>query len=1027
MIDNDLLREFLTESQEHLCTVEDDILALERGDSGIDQAIVNRLFRSVHTVKGGAGFLNLDNVKNLAHALENLVGAIRSGQLLPDPKVSEVLLEGTDRLRYLIEHIDDTDATIDEQVAACARLLGTESAAPPRAAHPEEGTNDDAPDPPFDLTRFDLAPVIANQQRLHVGTIDLVAECSAKNRSFAALKSDMESIGAILETDPVAGPDFTVTPDGQGHHWFSFVVACIIDEEILFTAGLDISPARYRIVKPSEIRESTVVPREKTVTKKAPAAEPAPKDAASLKPPTPGQPPTAHSAGVADQTIRISLGLLDNLMNLASELVLVRNQYLRLIALGDLQRLTTIGQRLNVVTSEIQSSIMQTRMRPVGTIFNRFSRVVRDLARKLGKKINLEIRGADVELDKSIIEAIADPMTHLIRNSVDHGIEMPDVRLREGKHAEGSVCLSAFHQAGQVIIQIEDDGKGMDPRHILHKAVEKGLISEEQTGTLSERETFDLIFVPGFSTAEKVTEVSGRGVGMDVVRSGIQALGGTIAISSAPGTGSTIRIELPLTLAIIPALIVSVESTCFAIPQVNIIEVVWLHGSDVYQAIKHVDEREVYWLRGTLLPLMRLSKVLDISLSYNNPANGERLPDRRAQRPDRRQDCNGTVAADERRRNSAERRTDLANSLSIVVLRFSGERFGLVVDAIVDTEEIVVKSLHDQLKDCSAYAGAAVLGNGRVAMILDIMGLATLGKLQIGSTEGGTPAAKRSFDDHQTVLQFNIGGPERFVIPLCLITRVQEVQPDQIKHAHNREYLTYREELIPLIRIEQAVPEFSSDYTTEGLSIIIPKSQKPFGVVVARIIDTIEVPTNLDTGTIHAPCIIGSQLLQGEPTLYIDLLQIMEKIDPVWVEDTGAPVAFDQKRFLVIDDSAFYRNLLGSFLRGSGATVTTADNGDIALKILTEETFDAVISDIEMPVMNGFDFIRAVRERNLAPGVPMLAVSTGEEQHLKPRALDRGFDDFKPKSNLEELLEAVNKLIRTGMTQPLSDRSGGAV
>ncbi len=1021
MIDNDLLREFLTESQEHLCTVEEDILSLERGGAVIDQTIVNRLFRSVHTVKGGAGFLNLDKVKNLAHALENVVGAIRSEQLIPDPKVSEVLLEGTDRLRYLLENIDDTATTISEEVTACALLLDPNSGVP-QPATGGDSAQTATPRPPFDLSQYDLTPLIANLQCLHVVTIDLVSDCSSKNRTPAALMAEMQSLGIVLDTDPKVDEKFTIRPDAGGHHWFSFVMGCIIDEAEMFTAGLDISPSRHHIYKTSELPTTPAPPSPPVASEPPPPTDTTRATKATQEHLPSRQPSHTASGAGSDQTVRITLGLLDNLMNLASELVLVRNQYLRSISLGDMQRLTTIGQRLNVVTSEIQSSIMQTRMRPVGTVFNKFSRVVRDLARQLEKKINLEIRGAEVELDKTIVEAMSDPMTHLVRNSVDHGIEMPEVRRQAGKPAEGSICLSAFHQAGQVIIQIEDDGKGMDPKSILCKAVEKGMVTEEQSRTMSDREIFDLIFLPGFSTAEKVTEVSGRGVGMDVVRSGIQALGGTIAIASAPGTGSTIRIELPLTLAIIPALIVAVESTCFAIPQVNIVEVVWLHGADVYQAIKNVDKNEVYRLRGTLLPLMRLSQILDIEKTFTDPVAGEIRPERRAQRADRRR--NGNNATDERRTQPPERRTDLSNSLSIVVLRVSGERFGLIVDTVVDTEEIVVKSLHDQLKDCSAYAGAAVLGNGRIAMILDIMALAGLGNLQFGGAENHSHRGKRSYDDRQTVLQFNIGGSERFAVPLCLITRVQEIEPGQIKRVHGREYLNYRENMIPLVRIEQAVPDFSTEYAADNLSVIIPKSQKPFGVVVASIIDTMEVPATIETGTIHAPCIIGTQLLQGEPTLFIDLLRIMEIIDPAWSNDafTGTTT---RKNFLVIDDSAFYRNLLGSFLRASGADVATAADGSEALQVLNTGRFDAVISDIEMPVLDGFGFIKAVRERNLAVGVPMLAVSTAEECYVKPRALDSGFDDFKPKGNLEQLLDAVNNLLRSGGKKPPAPSRSG--
>jgi two-component system chemotaxis sensor kinase CheA len=670
-----------------------------------------------------------------------------------------------------------------------------------------------------------------------------------------------------------------------------------------------------------------------------------------------------------------------------------------------------ISQQLNVITSDIQTSVMQTRMCPVGTIFTRFNRVVREIARHLEKVVKLEIIGSEVELDKSIIEAIADPMTHLIRNAVDHGIEAPDKRRKAGKNPQGYLELSAFHQEGQVNIQIKDDGKGMDPKILKEKAIETNLITKEVAEVMPDREAFNLIFEAGFSTANTITDVSGRGVGMDVVKSSFQRLGGSVDISSIVGRGTTITIKLPLTLAIMPALIFSVEESFYAIPQVNIIEVVWLHGPEVYQSINLVDDKEIYWLRGKPIPLLRLSNILDIPKTYVEEMDERTLSDRRTQKTDRRKEGeSGESRKDERRAGEVERRVSLENSLYIIVVRVGNERVGLAVDKVIDTEELVVKPLHDQLKDCGAFAGTAVLGDSRIAMILDIAAISQLGALQFANVGGNVAGSRTAKDEQQTVLLFDIGGEELFALPLCLINRVQEIHRNEIKIANDREYLDFRGQLIPLIRPEAAVPAFTSVYQEDCIFLIIPKCRKPIGIVVANILDTVELDCQIDSDTIHQETIIGSRFINGKLALFMDAFSLIEKVEPNWflADKVGGQSLMN---ILLVEDSVFYQTLFSSYLRGSGVSIITASNGVEALELMEKNAFDGVISDIEMPGMDGFEFARIVRKNKQFRDLPLLAISAAEEAVMRPLAIESGFNDFKSKLIPEELLETLKSFV----------------
>ena len=523
----------------------------------------------------------------------------------------------------------------------------------------------------------------------------------------------------------------------------------------------------------------------------------------------------------SDRTIRLDVALLDQLMNLVGELVLARNQILQFANRSEESGLLATSQRLNLITSELQEGVMKTRMQPIGNIWSKLPRTVRDLALSCGKQVRVEMEGKETELDKTLIEAIKDPLTHIVRNSVDHGIERPEVRQAAGKDPEGRLFLRAFHEGGQVNIEISDDGAGLNQERIRNKAVEKGLISADQAGRLGDREIVNLVLLPGFSTAEKVTNVSGRGVGMDVVKTHIEKIGGTVDLQSKPGQGVMVRMKIPLTLAIIPALIVTSGGERYAVPQVNLLELVGLDGEQARTGIESIHGSPVYRLRGKLLPLVRLMNVLQTAGA-------------------------GTTAGGPERVNSGR--------VNIVVLEADGRHFGLVVDEINDTEEIVVKPLSKHLKSISVYAGATIMGDGKVALILDVLGLAQCSKILAEGRERlpdeETEDTAAGANGKQKLVLFAGTAGARMAVPLSLLARLENIPGAQVERSGNQWVTQYRGQILPLIRVSHALEErrhlpadedLLSLPTTAMLQVLVLENEnQSFGLVVNEILDIVE-------------------------------------------------------------------------------------------------------------------------------------------------------------------------------------------
>jgi two-component system chemotaxis sensor kinase CheA len=563
----------------------------------------------------------------------------------------------------------------------------------------------------------------------------------------------------------------------------------------------------------------------------------------------------ATGASASDSTIRVDVGLLDKVMNLVGELVLARNQVLQFANRTKDTSFLAASQRLNLITTELQAGVMKTRMQPIGNIWGQFPRTVRDVALGCGMEVKIEMEGKETELDKTIIEAIKDPLTHLVRNSVDHGIELPEVRVKAGKDRSGRLILRAFHEGGQVNIEISDDGAGLNVERIRQKALEHGVISPDQAARLTEREIFDLIFMPGFSTAEKVTNVSGRGVGMDVVKTNVEKIGGTVDLQSSLGHGTTVRVQIPLTLAIIPALIVTCCGDRYAIPQVSLLELVRLKADEVAKGIERVHGAPVYRLRGRLLPLVFLDRELKLT-----------------------SDVRPTAAKD--------------GAINIVVLQADERQFGLVVDQINDTEEIVVKPLRKQLKTVKIFAGSSIMGDGKVALILDVMGLAQFANVVAETrdrarTEKATGLTAAAEESKQTFLLFAGPGDSRMAIPLSTLARLEEFPAAQVEMSGSQWVTQYRGQILPLIRLNVVLEEPSSQLRAllppprdSGpiQVLVLHHDGRSFGLVVERILDIVEDRADVRSAA-NRPAVLYSVVIGNRVTELLDIPAILRSAD----------------------------------------------------------------------------------------------------------------------------------------------------
>jgi two-component system, chemotaxis family, sensor kinase CheA len=949
----ELMDEFVSESLDGLANIENELLAIEEAGAEIDQNLVNKVFRSIHSIKGVSGFLGLDTIGHLAHDIENNLALMRSRELAPDSRRIDIILKASDALRKLIEDVDHSNTVDVSAHIAALRVIAAEAAKPAAAT-----------------TAAPVAPAAA-----------AVAKPSALETPYPPF----QVFGAPIAEAPLRAAPAALPPATEEHAPPAAPVETAHDDHATVLAAAD--PAHDALTRNG------------------------------------------------DTSIRVPVSLLDRLMNMAGELVLERNRLLQTISVRDFESIGSVAARIDQVTSEMQEAVMQTRMQPIGNVFGRFPRIVRDLSRQLNKKCELVIEGREVEVDKTIIEAITDPLTHLVRNAMDHGVELPSTREALGKKGTGRILMQAFHQGGKVNLAIRDDGAGIDASKLRAKALAKGVVTPDEARMFSDRETLQLIFRAGFSTAERVTEVSGRGVGMDVVKTNIERLGGTIEIDTVVGQGTTFLLTLPLTLAIIPSLIVLAEGHSYAIPQVNISEVVRVKASEVTKRIEHIKGAEVFRLRDQLLPLLRLTKVMGIDAQTAPVPDLDGLRDRHVHAAtgdlgamlDLASSGPGSAPIVRAAKESAIVRRPRTEALKIVVVESGRLRYGLVVDAIYDSKEIVVKPLGRHLKSISCLAGATILGDGRVALILDVTGVATAGNLRQpadGSRMSDVPATE-SLREVQTVLIFSNSPSELFAVPMSLVSRIERVKREQIDSIGGRALMQAGNRSIPLIGLENHINAAPRPDQSRYFVMIFNVREREAGIIAPNLVDIRQITDVIDTGILAQTGVSGSVVFGGKATRVIDLFELARAAYPEWFAESPKDEA--KPTVLVAEDNPFFRSQLRGVMSAFGYSLVVCEDGADAWDTLSRSktVIDAVVTDIEMPRLDGLELTRRIKSDPNLRHIPVIMVTSLQSDADVRRGKDVGADEYQCKFNREKLLAGLERAIGSRRRTPAASGLGG--
>lgn len=1060
-LDDETLTLYIEESKEHLDTIETDLLELEKQGENFDEELVNKVFRAAHSIKGGGGFLGLNTIKELAHRIENLLHLIRTKQLTPNSSLINILLNAYDRLSELINNpADSNNADISEHISKLEKAIsGDQDQALATTSNREFVIKHPKLNITFKIKEFDLNQSRQGGKQIYILDFDLMKDVHKQNKTPFDVINLLEDSGQIIDvqTDIASCGDLSseiVDPIIPMCTLFSSIVEPELvgimfnlkDGQINQITNDLIKPvsaenAEIPAVAPAEpvaaVVENTPAPPAPEIKQEAPS-EAKPVEAPQVKKAEAKQEKAADISvkqpSTISETLRVNVSVLDQLMNRAGELVLARNQMMQAIQSWDRQSVTAAGQRMDLVTSELQETIMLTRMQPVGIVFNKFPRVVRGLAMDLGKKIDLQLIGSEVELDKTIIEGLADPLTHLVRNSADHGIELPDEREKKGKPATGKIILKAFYESGQVQIEITDDGKGLDPEKIAQKAISKGLYSTEEIEEMSDKEKFNLIMLPGFSTAEKVTDVSGRGVGMDVVKTNLDNLGGQVELVSEVDRGTTIRIKLPLTLAIIPSLLAQASEEWYALPQANVSELLRIPAAEVRERVEKIGEADVLLLRGELIPLLQLNNVLGLKPTYYDYKTGTFEPDRRSGLVDQRISddsenpplIEAEIIEEELDDNAEERRKHRGSDVVVVILNDGSQKYGLIVDSVSDSVEIVVKPLGRHLAHNKAYAGATIMGDGHVALILDAHGLTELAELK-PMTDGDQEATQETEElavargaTRQTLLIFHNGPDEACAVPLGQVLRVEQIKADDIEIKGGKKIIQYRGGSLTVYALEEVASVEMLEAREKLIVIIFEVAGNEVGLLAVQPLDVVDQDLILDDRTLRQPGIAGSTIINGKTTLLVDIFELIKIVNPTWFEDSQpAAVASTVQpeegkkgeQILLIEDSQFFRNQVKRFIEDAGYDVIEAEDGKEAWDYIdaNPDTISLVVTDLEMPNMDGFEFTRRFKSDNRFEGIPVIALTSLAGEPERNKGKEVGIDDYQLKLDKEKLMESIQQ------------------
>ena len=939
---DDLLTEFLTETSENLAVIDVQLVKFEQDPQ--DEAILGNIFRLVHTIKGTCGFLGLPRLEAVAHAGENILGKFRDGVLPVTPEAVTLILRCIDTIRDLLGQLEETG---EEPEGSDSELIAILNAM-------AEGKAPDATPAPVAEAEAPAAP----------------AQDSPSTNNFGAPVA-AELLAEVAAAEGASAPAAAAGGSPPPKNNFGAPVAAELLEEVAeaqaegFTAASDAQIKAEAAEEAAAAEPEAAAPAVPAVAEKkaaVPAAKAGGKAVAAKE--------SGNAAGAAAaSSIRVTVDVLEDLMTLVSELVLTRNQLLQMVRGHDDSEFTVPLQRLSHITSDLQEGVMKTRMQPIGNAWAKLPRIVRDLGVESGKKIELIMLGAETELDRQVLELIKDPLTHMVRNSADHGLEANAERVELGKPEVGSITLNAYHEGGHIIIQIKDDGRGLNMDRIRTKILENGLASDSELEALTETQIQQYIFKAGFSTAEKVTNISGRGVGMDVVRTNIEQIGGNIELKSTEGIGTTLTIKIPLTLAIVSALIVECGGERFAIPQISVLELVRA-SNNADHVIEMINNSPVLRLRNRLLPLVSLHSLLKLG----------------------------------------EREEGTEEGMFIVVTQVGAQTFGIIVDRVFDTEEIVVKPVAPIQRDITAYSGNTILGDGSVIMILDPNGIASqIGEVSPDVGKGNDKATQMNAGNATTsLLVFRAGGEELKAVPLALIARLEEIDLSKVETAHGAHVVQYRDHLMPLVPCSD-----NFEFVQEGRQpvLVFTDRERSMGLVVDEIVDIVEERLKIEL-TADTLGIVGTANIAGKATDIVDSGYYLVQAFPDWFGLPGQDNEDDSRRVLLVDDSQFFRNLLTPLLSVAGWHVIASESAEDALRLREEGyDFDVIISDIEMPGMNGFEFAQNLKSGGRWASVPMIALSASstESDFAKGRAV--GFIDYIAKYDRDVLVGTLAQTV----------------
>ncbi|XZE52644.1 Hpt domain-containing protein [Planctomycetaceae bacterium SH139] len=999
MVDPELLAEFVSEAVQGLQDVEQDLLSLE-GAETIDSELVNRVFRAVHTIKGNAGYMGLENLVRVAHRAEALLDGLRDGSRQPSPEVTDAVLAAIDALNAMLAEADlgqSFDAST--ALAKLAHALG-EASANQCAARGQLAT----------LADWQRAAEISEGL---FPAFALNVELSALHElidSKEGILDGLNSLGKVLHASvPVeqlnsveSGPctiffETVLDADMLRSH-FSLgedqVIALADGPPAHLQAAVSGSPTRQATSDPPKVAHATA-PKEAVREKQAEPSPAASKPVAAK--PTPAKPtPTGGASGGggagaskggaanADQTMRVPVRILHELLEWTGNMVMARNQLMNEFNFAS----STAFQTLSQAISGVHETVIQTRMQTTGTLFERYRRVVRDLARKLGKEVSFHIVGGDLELDRTILESFADPLTHLVRNCMDHALETPQEREAAGKNRQGNIYLKSYIQSGEIILEVQDDGRGIHAEKVCEKAIEKGVITAEYAAGLTENEKVMLIFAAGFSTKDQASDVSGRGVGMDVVKNNIEGVGGALEVRTKVGEGATFAARLPLAKALVSssltaALIIEIDRERFAIPETAISEII-RYDDHTRSRMHRVDGRDVYQLRDQLVALVDLRDAL-------------------------------AITKDETGSNQADN-----PEACLVIIQYRTHLFGCIVDQVKGMQEIIVRSTPRLLEGCTVFSGHTVLGDGRVALILDSNGI--VNKLGLEFGEKKKPTRQRESVDRwdgkqesatQKMLLFNYAEREYFAIPLELVALIERLDTRDIKVVGENEFCQFKNETVSVMRLDKFLPISPLSPEHREYCLIRPAAvEYPIGLITGTDVSVLQVAETFETRLDDGNGVVGTFTHQDKLVMLLDLFSIFEKHAPEKLKAEES--ATDNAKILVAEDSLFFRKLISQYMSRPEWDIEIVNDGLEAWERLQQEPtrFNLVISDINMPRMDGFELASRIRDDRRFDRLPLVALTTMSDDHFRQKGLDLGFDRYVIKIDKREVRGTVAECLK---------------